>query len=566
MVLRATDTGAVPSPSWSWIEERLGRDAGRLEAGLGGSTVCARTCGVLLGAVRGSVRVGARSIRPTAVRPSARSNPRHAHDASVTGVTVGYRAEPTPPPKCPPGWDPFVVLAYHDGMTDQRQGAPPRAAASTRSGAPAPRSCRRPEPSSPGATPTVAQAAEAALVSRTTAYRYFPTQESLLIEVAVSVDVDEIEALVARAARPRRRRRPGRRGAQASTATCSTTSPGTARCSAPIPGRVAGRGGRRRRRAGHPRGPAHPVDEHALAPRAAHGAPRRPRPARAALSVLTGVEAVVVLRDVCQLAEDDALAVTSGPPGPSSTPRCPEVDLVGSGGVVALPLTGKSSTCLWSSVVGDVFKALADPTRRAILDELTERDGQTLFELCARLATKHGMGSTRQAISQHLDVLEAAGLVSTRREGRYKFHHLDTAPLRQIADRWSIPEPRGRPMRINVMSVMVDDQAKALRFYTEVLGFVKKREIPLGEHAWLTVVSPEDPDGTELSLEPDEHPAAATVQAGARGGRHPVHVVRGRRRRRRVRAPGRPRRAVHAAARPTWARSPPRCSTTPAAT
>lgn len=63
-------------------------------------------------------------------------------------------------------------------------------------------------------------------------------------------------------------------------------------------------------------------------------------------------------------------------------------------------------------------------------------------------------------------------------------------------------------MKINVISVMVDDQAKALRFYTEVLGFMKKREIRLGEHSWLTVVSPEDPDGTELSLEPDEHPAA----------------------------------------------------------
>ena len=63
-------------------------------------------------------------------------------------------------------------------------------------------------------------------------------------------------------------------------------------------------------------------------------------------------------------------------------------------------------------------------------------------------------------------------------------------------------------MRINVMSVMVDNQVKALRFYTEVLGLVKKREIPFGEHAWLTVISPEDPDGTELSLEPDEHPAA----------------------------------------------------------
>jgi DNA-binding transcriptional ArsR family regulator len=86
--------------------------------------------------------------------------------------------------------------------------------------------------------------------------------------------------------------------------------------------------------------------------------------------------------------------------------------------------------------VGDVFKSLADPTRRAVLDELQDRSGQTLFELCVRLATKHGLGSTRQAISQHLDMLEAAGLVKTRREGRYKFHDLDTTPLRAIADRW----------------------------------------------------------------------------------------------------------------------------------
>jgi catechol 2,3-dioxygenase-like lactoylglutathione lyase family enzyme len=62
-------------------------------------------------------------------------------------------------------------------------------------------------------------------------------------------------------------------------------------------------------------------------------------------------------------------------------------------------------------------------------------------------------------------------------------------------------------MRINVTSVMVDDQHRALRFYTEVLGFVKKTEIPLGEHAWITVVSPDSPDGIELVLEPDEHPA-----------------------------------------------------------
>jgi DNA-binding transcriptional ArsR family regulator len=90
--------------------------------------------------------------------------------------------------------------------------------------------------------------------------------------------------------------------------------------------------------------------------------------------------------------------------------------------------------------VADVFRALADPTRRAILDELAERDDQTLFELCARLATRHRISSSRQAVSQHLDVLVAAGLVGTRREGRYKFHHFDRAPLRSIVDRWLRPE------------------------------------------------------------------------------------------------------------------------------
>ncbi|MFF2381936.1 MULTISPECIES: VOC family protein [unclassified Streptomyces] len=74
-------------------------------------------------------------------------------------------------------------------------------------------------------------------------------------------------------------------------------------------------------------------------------------------------------------------------------------------------------------------------------------------------------------------------------------------------------------MKINLTSVFVDDQDKALRFYTEVLGFVKKTEVPLGEHRWLTVVSPEQPDGTELVLEPDAHPAVkpyteALVQDG----------------------------------------------------
>ncbi len=91
------------------------------------------------------------------------------------------------------------------------------------------------------------------------------------------------------------------------------------------------------------------------------------------------------------------------------------------------------------AVADDVFKALADPTRRRILDELVERDGQTLFEICTRLVTKHGLGLSRQAISQHLAVLESAGLVVSRREGRYKFHDLNTQPLEVIVTRWLRP-------------------------------------------------------------------------------------------------------------------------------
>jgi DNA-binding transcriptional ArsR family regulator len=86
--------------------------------------------------------------------------------------------------------------------------------------------------------------------------------------------------------------------------------------------------------------------------------------------------------------------------------------------------------------VTDIFTALAAPTRRAILDELREQNGQTLFEICARLTMKHGLPMSRQAVSQHLEVLESVGLVRTRREGRYKFHELDTRPLRVIVERW----------------------------------------------------------------------------------------------------------------------------------
>ena len=68
-------------------------------------------------------------------------------------------------------------------------------------------------------------------------------------------------------------------------------------------------------------------------------------------------------------------------------------------------------------------------------------------------------------------------------------------------------------MKINLTSVLVDDQEKALDFYTNVLGFQKKTDVPLGAYRWLTVVSPEDPDGVELLLEPDAHPAAKPFKA-----------------------------------------------------
>lgn len=89
--------------------------------------------------------------------------------------------------------------------------------------------------------------------------------------------------------------------------------------------------------------------------------------------------------------------------------------------------------------MNDVFKALADPTRRAILDGLVDGEEQTLFEICSRLYATHRLSSSRQAISQHVGVLEEAGLVEASRRGRYKLHRLNTAPLEPIVDRWLRP-------------------------------------------------------------------------------------------------------------------------------
>ena len=101
-------------------------------------------------------------------------------------------------------------------------------------------------------------------------------------------------------------------------------------------------------------------------------------------------------------------------------------------------LTGKRWLA-YHQLMADLFEALAAPARRAILDVLRERDGQTLFEICARLSMTQNLTLTRQAISQHLEVLESAGLLSTKREGRYKYHYLITAPLETIVQRWLAP-------------------------------------------------------------------------------------------------------------------------------
>ena len=107
-------------------------------------------------------------------------------------------------------------------------------------------------------------------------------------------------------------------------------------------------------------------------------------------------------------------------------------------GTAALNYAGKY---LHNAGVGDgdtVFKALADPTRRALLDRLRERNGQTLGELCGPLEM------ARQSATQHLGVLEAANLITTVRRGREKLHYLNPVPIHQIADRWINKFERGR--------------------------------------------------------------------------------------------------------------------------
>lgn len=93
--------------------------------------------------------------------------------------------------------------------------------------------------------------------------------------------------------------------------------------------------------------------------------------------------------------------------------------------------------------MGDVYKAIADPARRMILDGLTQRENQTLFEICTRLTESRPM--SRQAVSQHIAVLQDAGLVTVRKEGRSNLHNINPAPLSEIVTRWKTPETPETP-------------------------------------------------------------------------------------------------------------------------
>jgi DNA-binding transcriptional ArsR family regulator len=89
-----------------------------------------------------------------------------------------------------------------------------------------------------------------------------------------------------------------------------------------------------------------------------------------------------------------------------------------------------------------IFKALGDPTRRRILDELSERNGMTLYELTARLIMKHNLSVSRQAIAKHLSVLEEAGLVVSKRQGKFRVIVFDREPLKNLLKRWIEPDCR----------------------------------------------------------------------------------------------------------------------------
>src|SRR3954468_22721078 len=101
----------------------------------------------------------------------------------------------------------------------------------------------------------------------------------------------------------------------------------------------------------------------------------------------------------------------------------------------------------------DVFRALADRSRRQLLDSLNRRNGQTLRELCS------GLEMARQSVSKHLAILEAAGLVTSVRRGREKFHYLNAAPINEIGDRWITHYERGRVEALADLKRVLEEDA-----------------------------------------------------------------------------------------------------------
>jgi DNA-binding transcriptional ArsR family regulator/uncharacterized protein YndB with AHSA1/START domain len=118
----------------------------------------------------------------------------------------------------------------------------------------------------------------------------------------------------------------------------------------------------------------------------------------------------------------------------------------------------------------DVFRALADPSRRALLDRLNDRNGQTLRELCA------GLDMARQSVSKHLAVLEAANLVSTVRRGREKLHYVNAEPINAIADRWINQYDRGRVHALADLKTALEDPMSRPEFvYTTYINTTPER-------------------------------------------------------------------------------------------
>ncbi|MGI5267623.1 ArsR/SmtB family transcription factor [Nonomuraea sp. CA-218870] len=128
----------------------------------------------------------------------------------------------------------------------------------------------------------------------------------------------------------------------------------------------------------------------------------------------------------------------------------------------------------------EVFKALADPSRRLLLDSLHARDGQTLNELC------EGLAMARQSVSKHLAVLEAADLISTRRRGREKLHYLNAAPINEIADRWIRRYDRRRVQALSALKHALEETAvsKPEFVYTTYIATTPER-------LWRALIEPE---------------------------------------------------------------------------